>query len=475
MIKTIDHNFDLAPWAKFLLKPMRYKVVHGGRGGAKTFSFACAIVILGAISSINVICAREFQNSIDDSVKPAIEKAIIHCGLEECYTVHEKKIIGINGTKIKFKGLARNKMSIKGWDDLDILWNEEAHTTSSESLELMIPTIIRKPGAELWLSFNRHSISDPVDKYFLGKDGPPDNSIVKHVNYTENPFFTQELESSRIHCEKYQPERYAHIWLGAPDQGTGKNKVMPYALVKQCIAYKDKDGLYLKNEDKKVRIPEPSGMKHAGLDIGDVLEGDPNAYALRQCSFLLSVSTWQVPKLHMTTAKADIRNRKNGVVKMYYDAGGIGAGVKSDLDRLPTNPQDGTGPGKKKFVPFHFGGKVRGGERQYVKGKKYDRVLNKDFFAKVNMQAAWNLRQRAENTIKLIDGEKVDLDRCLFIMHDIVDIELLLAEASQGVYDDSGGKMKYDKAPNGEDSPNMWDSVIMAYASDLKKGLKAGK
>jgi len=101
------------------------------------------------------------------------------------------------------------------------------------------------------------------------------------------------------------------------------------------------------------------------------------------------------------------------------------------------------------------------------------KIKNKDFFYKVNAQAWWNLRLRLENTLRALDGENVNLDRCLFLNGKIENIDKLLAELSQCVYEDTSGKIKVDKAPDDSDSPNMADSVVLAFANDIKKGLKA--
>ena len=157
---------------------------------------------------------------------------------------------------------------------------------------------------------------------------------------------------------------------------------------------------------------------------------------------------------------------------MFYDAGGMGAGMKSELSKIPKNPETNQGPEAKKFIPFLFGGEVKGKDKIYVKAGKV-KITNNDFFHRQNAQAAWNLKQRVQRTIMALDGQKVDLDKCFFISSQIDDIDQLLVQMSQPVYDDSSGKIKLDKDPDGIGSPNKWDAVLMAYASDIKKGLKA--
>jgi phage terminase large subunit len=449
-------KIQMPEWAEFLFQPMRYKVAYGGRGGAKTWSFSDTLIILAAQKSINIVCAREFQNTIEDSVKTSLEQSIKRLNLNDKFIIQDTKIFGLNGSKFRFKGLARNIMSIKGWEDVDICWIEEANTLSQESLELLLPTI-RKAGSEIWFSFNRHLTIDAVDKMFLGENKPA-NTIIKKVNYTDNPFFTAELEAERQRCLLTQPERYAHIWEGEPDIGDIAYRVLPRGVLEKCI-----------NAHKKLNI-EVNGMRHAGLDVAD--EGvDTNAYAVRKSSLLEFIDEWKVKYLYQTATKADFKNKQYGVVKMYYDIGGMGAGIKSDLTRIPVDPQTGGHPELQKFIPFNFGGKVEGADRPYLKSGK-STILNKDFFSRLNAQAWWNLKLRADNTLKMLEGETIDPDRCLFISGDIHCLDKLLLQLSQCVYDDSTGKIVVDKKPEGAESPNLADAVVMAFASDLRKGLK---
>lgn len=425
----------------------------------KTWEFSRALCIQASQKKLNIICGRQFQTSIADSVKASIEKHIFLLGLEDEFDIQETKIIQkVTGSVFKFKGLERNYINAKGWDDVDILWIEEANTMLGKPLETILPSI-RKAGSEVWFSFNRGQRSDPVDKMFLGKNADTTNAVIVKTGWQDNPNHPAELEIERQRCLKEQPERYPHIWDGEPDDNGGKYKVLSYGKLLKCV-----------DAHKKLNY-KPSGMKYSGLDIAD--EGnDTNCHAMRQGALLQSVREWKVKYLHMTATRADMLNKEHGVVNMHYDAGGMGAGIKSDLSRIGKNPKTGASPGTKLFVPFHFGGKVKGPNRYFIKHKQL-KIKNKDFFSKANSQLWWNLRLRVENTIKALDGEKVDLNKCFFIDGSIYDIDKILAELSQCVYDDTSGKIVVDKAPDGADSPNTADAIILSFANDIKKGLKA--
>lgn len=424
----------------------------------KTYEFSQALVLLGAKKKLNITCGRQFQNSIEDSVKSKIEAQIVKLGLSSEYIVQEKKIVNkITGTRFKFKGLERNIESSKGWDEEDILWIEEGEVLKQKTIEILFPSI-RKAGSEIWISMNTGKRTDPIYKRFLSKGADLTDTIRVKTYWWQNRNHPRELEIERLSCLATMPERYAHIWEGEPDDSAGKNVVLPYAKLLKCV-----------DAHKKLNY-KPSGMGHSGLDVADA-GNDTNAWSYRKGSLLSIIREWKVKYLHMTAAKADFLNKENNVVSMHYDAGGLGAGIKSDLSRIPKNPHDGSGPQVKKFIPFHFGGKVKGPKKYYIKHKEL-KIRNQDFFSRVNAQAWWNIKLRMENTIKALDGEKVNLDYCLFIDSSIYDIEKILAELSQCVYDDSTGKIVVDKAPDGAESPNLADSIVLSFATDIKKGLK---
>ena len=195
-----------------LFKPYRYKAYYGGRGSAKSHSFAMALVILAAKSPMRILCGREIQRSIKDSVKRLIDDKIKECGLEAFFTSTETEIRGRNGSLFLFAGIKTNPESIKSMEGIDIAWIEEASTISQRSLDFLIPTI-RKEGSELWFSWNPENELDPVDMMFRGKTPPP-NSIVQKVTAEDNPWFPDVLKQEREYDQLNFPQKYIHIWEG---------------------------------------------------------------------------------------------------------------------------------------------------------------------------------------------------------------------------------------------------------------------
>lgn len=197
---------------QFLFSPCRYKVAHGGRGGAKSWGFARALLILGANKPLRVLCARELQNSISESVHQLLAQQIQALGLSSFYVVQNSSISGANGTEFLYSGVKNNVNKIKSMEGIDVCWLEEAELVSELSWQTIIPTI-RKSGSEIWVSFNPRYKSDATSQMFIEKPRP-DAKIVK-IGWQQNPWFPQELEKERLHAQATMSESdYLHIWEG---------------------------------------------------------------------------------------------------------------------------------------------------------------------------------------------------------------------------------------------------------------------
>lgn len=198
---------------RFLFEPHRYKVAYGGRGGAKSWGFARALLIMAAQKPLLVVCAREIQNSIADSVHRLLSNQIKLMGLEGFFTITNEKIRGANGSEFIFKGLWQNVDNIKSLEGADVVWLEEANLTSKNTWDKLTPTV-RKEGSEIWCSYNPEFEDDPThDKFVMNV--PPTNSVVVKINYSDNPWFPailrQEMMDDR---SRLVPSEFAHKWEG---------------------------------------------------------------------------------------------------------------------------------------------------------------------------------------------------------------------------------------------------------------------
>ena len=203
---------ELPEKLSFLDEPHRYKVAYGGRGSSKSWTFARSLLIQGSAKKLRILCTREVQKSIKDSVHKLLGDQIQSLGLGAFYDVLETIIRGRNGTEFIFSGLSGQTIeSIKSLEGCDIVWVEEAQTVSKKSWDILIPTI-RNDGSEIWVSFN--PILDSDETYVRFVLSPPPDSVVAFVNYFDNPWFPRVLEQERTHCQATNKEDYDNIWEG---------------------------------------------------------------------------------------------------------------------------------------------------------------------------------------------------------------------------------------------------------------------
>lgn len=195
----------------FLFKPSRYKVVHGGRGGGKSWAIARWLLIEGYNAPVRVLCARELQNSIGDSVHKLLSDQIAELGLSGFYTVEKATIYGRNGTEFRFAGIKSNVNAIKSFEGIDKVWVEEAENVSKASWETLIPTV-RKEKSEIVISFNPSLDTDETYKRFVHK--PPENAIVVQMNWSDNPWFPEVLRIEKDQLQERDPDAYLNVWQG---------------------------------------------------------------------------------------------------------------------------------------------------------------------------------------------------------------------------------------------------------------------
>jgi phage terminase large subunit-like protein len=210
----MDLSIKVAEIFRPLLSPSRYKGAHGGRGSGKSHFFAGTAVALCIQSpGSRIVCAREVQRSLRDSVKLLVEDKIREFGVENHFKIMYDHIRTPGQGLIVFQGLQDHTAeSIKSLEGFDAAYLEEAHTITKRSLELLRPTI-RKPGSQIWASWNPRLATDPIDTLLRG-EFPPPSSIVVKADWRDNPWFPESLEEERSYDEIVNPVRYAHIWEG---------------------------------------------------------------------------------------------------------------------------------------------------------------------------------------------------------------------------------------------------------------------
>jgi phage terminase large subunit len=207
-------RIDTARAFRPLLDPARYLGAHGGRGSGKSYFFAELAIERSIIAKTDIVCVREIQRTLDQSVKKLLEKKIAAMGVEKRFNVLRSHIECDTGGRIIFEGMQDHTAdSIKSLEGYDVAWVEEAQSLSQRSLDLLRPTI-RRPGSQIWFSWNPGQPTDPVDAFLRGDSVPPD-AVVVEVNYRDNPWFGETALQGEVDYDlKRDPEKFAHIWLG---------------------------------------------------------------------------------------------------------------------------------------------------------------------------------------------------------------------------------------------------------------------
>lgn len=218
---------DFPEKLKVLFEPFRYKVLWGGRGAGRSWGAARALLILGTARPIRVLCAREFQNSISESVHKLLSDQISNMGLDGFYEIQKQGIYGRNGTSFSFEGIKNNTTRIKSYEGVDYCWVEEAVKVSAASWQVLLPTIrkevprdwrergMAKPNfqSEIWLTFNPELETDYTFQRFV-KNADSRTTAVVHMNYHDNPFFPDVLMQELASDKARDYDMYLNVWEG---------------------------------------------------------------------------------------------------------------------------------------------------------------------------------------------------------------------------------------------------------------------
>lgn len=297
----------------------RYKGAYGGRGSAKSNDRAQAVVLrMIQDPGTRIVCLREVQNSIKDSVYQLISDWIERLKVGGQFDITRDEIRGPGGSLCIFRGMKdQNAESIKSLEGYSVAWFEEAQTCSQRSLDLLRPTI-RSPGSELWFTWNPRFKTDPVD-IFLRQNAPHDAVVVK-ANYSDNPWFPKELEAERLLDEAADEARYRNIWLGDYEE-LSDAQLISLALVEKA---------------RKTKIEmHPHDERIMGVDVARY--GDDETVIAFRCGRNAYDEPWKsFRKLDTMESAARVadefdRYRPNA---LFVDETGVGAGVVDRLRQL---------------------------------------------------------------------------------------------------------------------------------------------
>jgi phage terminase large subunit len=198
--------------AGFLFQPARFKVLWGGRAGIKSWSCARALLALARARRLRIGCARETMKSIEDSVHQLLQDQLAAMGMGDFYLAQKKVIRGKNGSTFSYHGLRdRSVHNIKSLEAVDILWIEEAQNVSKKSWNIVVPTI-RKPGSEIWASFNPELETDETYQRFVVQ--PPEGAVVVKTSYRDNPYLSEEIKRDMADLKAKDPLEFEHVYEG---------------------------------------------------------------------------------------------------------------------------------------------------------------------------------------------------------------------------------------------------------------------
>lgn len=420
----------------------RNRVLHGGRSSSKSWDAAGMAIFLAQYCKIRVLCTRQFQNKISESVYALLKIQIERFGLKHDFDVTNNSIKCIStGSEFMFYGLARNIDEIKSMESIDILWIEEAHNLTKGQWEVLEPTI-RKEGSQIWIIFNPQFATDFVYQRFIVN--PPPKTIVQQVNFPDNPFLSDTIKDVIDAAKNEDEEDFEHIYMGVPkDDDDGV--VIKRSWLEACV-------------DAHIKLnSNMQGKKVVGYDVAD--DGhDKNATCSFDGGICIDIDEWKADTDDLVKSSNRAKTNADKIkAHIVYDSIGVGASTGSNL-----NSQ-----GFRQHSKFIAGAKVVRPKQQY------NNVANAEFFSNLKAQAWWQVADRARNTYNALNnGHSFNSDEMLSISSNVKYLERLKTELSTPKRDfDKAGRVKVeskeDLAKREIDSPNLADAFIMGASISL--------
>lgn len=435
---------------------IRFRVLYGGRMSSKSHDMAGVAIARANFSQERFLCLRMFQNRIADSVYTVLKDKIEYFGLTNQFNVFADAIEHkTNGSLFRFYGVARNVDEIKSFEGATVCWWEEAHNATENAFNIVRPTVMRNPGAEMWFSFNPRFSTDFAWKRLV--KNPPAGTITRLINYDENPFLAPSalVDIESVRDEDY--EEYAHIYLGVP-RDSDDSVIIKRAWVQAAV------GAHL---TVKPESGEWFGGKTVGYDVAD--SGDDKNATVGMDGFVgVDIDEWKggEDELRESAARVKATAERLGASQIGYDCIGVGAGTGSHLNAM----------GWRKHYKFNAGGKVSDPERRY----QGTTINNQDFFTNLKSQAWWLVADRFRNTyLAVTKGRKFPASQMISLSSqcDAKLLEKLMDELSTPMRDfDAAGKVKVESKKDMAKttrqggpavSPNIADAFIIAASRGL--------
>lgn len=428
--------------AKFWKTKARNRVLHGGRSSSKSWDAAGMAIFLAQYCKIRVLCTRQFQNKISESVYALLKIQIERFDVGHDFDITKNSIKCIStGSEFMFYGLARNIDEIKSMESIDILWIEEAHNLTKGQWEILEPTI-RKQGSQIWVIFNPKFATDFVYQRFIVS--PPPKTVVQQINYPDNPFLSETILDVIEAAKAEDEDDHDHIYLGVPkDDDDGV--IIMRSWIEACV-------------DAHIKLSmDFSGKKVLGYDVAD--DGaDKNATAAFDGGLCTGVDEWKADFNDLVKSVKRVKLEAQSIAAhIIYDSIGVGAATGSNLNDMSY----------REHSKFIAGGKVAKPDMLY------ENVKNKEFFSNIKAQAWWQVADRMRNTYNALNnGHTYDPSEMISISSNVKNLDRLKTELCTPKRDfDKAGKVKVeskeDLAKRDIMSPNLADAFIQGASISL--------
>ncbi len=434
-------------WTRFA----RNRVLFGGRASSKSWDAAGVAIAIAQWKRTRFMATRQFQNKIDDSVYSLLKIQIERFGLLKRFAIYNNRIeCPETGSDFLFYGRARNIDEIKGTEGVDVHWGEECHLMTQAEWRIIEPTL-RAEGSEHWLIFNPRFATDFVYQKFVVS--PPPDTIVRKINYDENPFLSQTALKVINDLKKSDYDEYEHVYLGVPFENDDAVIIRRSWIMAAIDAY------------KKLGI-EVAGRKRIGFDIAD--SGMDKCASIYAHGFHVSwADQWKASEDELlkscTRTYHAAREREASIT---YDSIGVGASAGAKFNDL-----NSTLGFRIEHSKFNAGGAVFRPDAIYAGTTK-----NKDQFSNIKAQAWWLLADRFRNTYNAVmHGHQFGPDEIVSISSDLPYLEQLVTELSTPMRDyDANGRVKVESKKDLDkrdiSSPNLADAFVMAFAPGIQPG-----
>jgi phage terminase large subunit len=433
----------------FWTRPARNRVLFGGRSSSKSWDAAGFAIFLASNYRVKFLCVRQFQNKIAESVYTLLKIQIERFGLQDDFTILRDSIVhNATGSEFIFYGLWRHIDEIKSTEGVDVCWIEEAHNLTKEQWDILEPTL-RSDASQFWIIFNPRLVTDFVYRRFVSNTPP--KTVVRQINYTENPFLSQTILDVIEAKREEDRDDYEHIYLGVP-RTDDDAVIIKRSWIQAAI------------DARKVLGLPATGSCRIGYDVAD--DGDDRCATVEAHGIeAVAIDEWKAgeDELLKSASRVHAQAMLSGA-EIDYDSIGVGAFSGAHFKALNEQTQRPV-----VYHKFNASGAILN-PRARIDPRDPQSPMNEDFYLNLKAQAWWEVAARFRNTFNAVrKGMHYEPGELISISSECDHLSALIDELSTPRRDyDGSGKVKVeskkDLAKREIKSPNKADAFIMAFA-----------